>query len=238
MYGKQQDSNKKKINLKEYFEAMTLKINDLTIRIFHFNMVQVNTIVCYNETKNGVIVDPGMTSSEEQQRLLDFVTKENIDIKYILNTHPHIDHVAGNDFCVKTFQAPLVAHEAGLPIYKNAVAHGDSFGFPKYDYPLPDIFIKAGEELRFGNQVWKALYTPGHADGSVCFYDEKNKFVIVGDVLFAGSIGRTDLPTGNFYQLLQSIKEKLLTLGDDVLVIPGHAETTTIGNEKMNNPYL
>ncbi|MCL2290112.1 MAG: MBL fold metallo-hydrolase [Bacteroidetes bacterium] len=229
---------KKKINLKEYFEAMKLKINDLNIRIFHFNMVQVNTFVCYDETKNGVIVDPGMCSKEEEQMLLDFITKENIEIKFIINTHPHIDHVLGNDFCVKTFKAPLVMHEAGLPIYTNSASYAVSFGFPISDYPTSDIFVNDEDTLSFGNQVWKVIYTPGHADGSICLYDEKNKFVIVGDVLFMGSIGRTDLPTGNFHQLMQNIKEKLLTLGDDILVIPGHAETTTIGAEKMNNPYL
>jgi glyoxylase-like metal-dependent hydrolase (beta-lactamase superfamily II) len=229
---------KKKINLKEYFEAMKLTINDLNVRIFHFNMIQVNTLVCYDETKNGVIVDPGMSSREEQQMLLDFITKENIVVKYVINTHPHIDHVLGNAFCVTELNAQLVAHKAGLPIYKEAPVHGVSFGFPNFDYPMPDIFINDGEEISFGNQIWKTLYTPGHADGSICLYDKKNNFVIVGDVLFAGSIGRTDLPTGNFNLLIQSIKEKLLTLGDDVLVIPGHAETTTIGNEKTNNPYL
>jgi glyoxylase-like metal-dependent hydrolase (beta-lactamase superfamily II) len=229
---------KKKINLKEYFDAMKLKINDLNTRIFHFNFIQVNTLVCYDETQCGVIVDPGMNTEEEQKMLLDFITKENIDVKYIINTHPHIDHVLGNDFCVKEFHAPLVAHEAGLPIYRNAPEHGASFGFAISDYPIPDIFINDGDELRFGNQVWKAIYTPGHADGSICFYDEKNKFVIVGDVLFAGSIGRTDLPTGNYHQLIQNIKDKLLTLGDDILVIPGHAENTTISNEKNQNPYL
>jgi len=229
---------KKKINLRAYFEAMKLKINDLNIRIFHFNMIQVNTLVCYDETKNGVIVDPGMSSNEEQQTLLDFIAKENIVVKYVINTHPHIDHVLGNSFCVNKFIAPLVVHGAGMPIYENAPVHGASFGFPAYDYPMPDIFIHDNKELSFGNQIWKVLYTPGHCDGSICLYDEKNKFVIVGDVLFAGSIGRTDLPTGNFHQLIQSIKEKLLTLEDDVLVIPGHAETTTIGTEKMNNPYL
>ena len=229
---------KKKINLKEYFDAMKIKINDLNIRIFHFNMIQVNTLVCYDETKSGVIVDPGMGSAEEQQMLLNFITKENIDIKFILNTHPHIDHVLGNDFCVKEFYAPLVVHEAGLPIYKNAAADGATFRFPNYDYPKPDIFVNDGEELHFGNQVWEVLYTPGHANGSICLYDKKNKFVIVGDVLFVGSIGRTDLPTGNFHQLIQSIQEKLLTLEDETLVIPGHAETTSIGNEKINNPYL
>ena len=229
---------KKKINLKEYFDAMKIKINDLNIRIFHFNMIQVNTLVCYDETKNGVIVDPGMSSAEEQQMLLNFITKENIDVKFVINTHPHIDHVLGNDFCVKQFHAPLVAHEAGLPIYKNAASHAATFGFPIYSYPNPEVFLNDGEELHFGSQIWEIIYTPGHADGSICFYDKKNKLVIVGDVLFTGSIGRTDLPTGNFHQLIQSIKEKLLPLGDDVLVIPGHAGTTSIGNEKINNPYL
>ena len=229
---------KKKINLKAFFEAMKLKMNDLNIKIFHFNMIQVNTLVCYDETKEGVIVDPGMSSVAEQNMLLDFIKKENIVVKYVVNTHPHIDHVLGNAFCVSEFNAPLVAHQAGLPIYKEAPTHAATFGFPNFEYPMPNIFINDDDTLTFGNQVWKALYTPGHADGSVCLYDNKNNFVIAGDVLFAGSIGRTDLPTGNFQQLLQNIKEKLLSLGDDVIVIPGHAETTTIGNEKMNNPYL
>jgi glyoxylase-like metal-dependent hydrolase (beta-lactamase superfamily II) len=229
---------KKKINLKEYFDAMKLTLNNLNIRIFHFNMVQVNTLVCYDETKSGVIIDPDMSSEAEKKMLLDFITKEDIDIKYIINTHPHIDHIVGNDFCVANFKAPLVAHEAGLPIYANAQEYGISFGFPRYDYPKYEIFISDDEMLTFGNQTWRVIYTPGHVDGSICLYDEKNKLLIVGDVLFAGSIGRTDLPTGNFHLLIQNIKNKLLPLGDDVLVIPGHAETTTIGNEKMNNPYL
>ena len=197
--------------------------NDLKVKIFHLDMV--NMLVCYDETKNGVIVDPGMSSRSEQNALLDFIEEENIDVKYIVNTHPHGDHTAGNAFCVKKFKAPLVAHEAGLPLYDHAAT--------KYDIRISD-----GEKLTFGNQTWEAIYSPGHADGSICLYDEKNKLVIVGDVLFAGSIGRTDFPTGNSKKLIQNIKEKLLPLGDDVLVIPGHEETTTIGHEKMNNPFL
>jgi len=229
---------KKKINLKEYFEAMKLNFNDLNVRIFHFNMIQVNTLVCYDDTKNGVIVDPGMSSKKEEEMLFEFITKENIVVKYIINTHPHIDHISGNEFCIKAFNAPLVVHEAGMLIYKMAPKHATLYGFQNTTFPEPNLFINDEETLHFGNQVWQILYTPGHADGSICLYDKKNNFVIVGDVLFAGSIGRTDLPTGNFNQLMQNIKEKLLTLGDDVLVIPGHAETTTIGVEKNNNPYL
>ncbi|MDR0205950.1 MAG: MBL fold metallo-hydrolase [Bacteroidales bacterium] len=226
------------INLKEYFEKMKIRIDDLNIRIFHFNMIQVNTLVVYDETRNGVIVDPGMSSKAEEDMLFDFIDKENIVVKYVINTHPHIDHIAGNSYCVKTFNAPLVAHKDGLPIYKSANHHGTSFGFPDSEYPMPDIFACDGDTIAFGNQIWKTLYTPGHVDGSICFYDDNHKFVIVGDVLFAGSIGRTDLPTGNFKLLIQNIQEKLLTLRDDVLVVPGHAETTTIGAEREGNPYL
>jgi glyoxylase-like metal-dependent hydrolase (beta-lactamase superfamily II) len=229
---------KKKINLKEYFEAMKIKINNMNVKIFHFNIIRVNTLVCYDETNIGVIVDPGMSSEIDQKMLVDFITKENIEVKYIINTHPHIDHVVGNEFCVKTFGAKLVAHEAGMPIYKDAATDAAHFRFPVCDYPMPDIFINDNENITFGNHIWKAIYTPGHADGSICLYDEKNRLLIAGDVLFAGSIGRSDLPTGNFQTLIQNIKEKLVPLGDDVLVIPGHAETTTMGNEKMNNPYL
>jgi glyoxylase-like metal-dependent hydrolase (beta-lactamase superfamily II) len=170
--------------------------------------------------------------------LFDFIFKENINIKYIINTHPHIDHIIGNSFCVANFKAPLVAHEAGLVIYENATTDARFFGFPVFDYPKYDILIHDHQMLTFGDQIWKTIYTPGHANGSVCLYDKKNKFLIAGDVLFARSIGRTDLPTGNFHLLMQNIKEKLLPLGDEVMVIPGHAETTTIGNEKMYNPYL
>jgi len=229
---------KKKINLKEYIDAMKLTINDLNVKIFHFNLFQVNTMVCYDDTKEGVIIDPGMCSDTEQKMLLDFIEREKISVKFILNTHPHIDHVVGNDFCIKKLHAQLGAHKAGLPIYEEAPEHGANFGFPKYEYPKHHFFIEDDENLTFGNQTWKTIYTPGHADGSICFFDEKNKLVIVGDLLFSGSIGRTDLPTGNFQQLIKSITEKLFPLGDEVIVIPGHAETTTIGNEKMYNPYL
>ena len=201
-------------------------------------MIQVNTLVCYDETKNGVIVDPGMSSKREEDMLVDFISKEEILVKYIINTHPHIDHVAGNSFCKTIFDAPLVAHHAGMEIYKMATNHAKLYGFQSTNFPDPDLFVNDNDEICFGSHIWQVIYTPGHADGSICLYDKNNKFVIVGDLLFSGSIGRTDLPTGNFKLLLQSIKGKILPLGDEVLVIPGHAETTTIVNERDNNPYF
>jgi len=193
-------------------DTKEITANELNIKIFDFN---VNTLVCYDITKNGVIVDPGMRAIWEQKILLDFITKENIAIKYIINTHPHSDHISGNAFCVQNFKALLIAHEEGLPLYNNVAINDTVFIYPKYD-----ILINEDDSLTFGNQIWKAIYAPGHADGSICFYDKKNKLVIVGDVLFAGSIGRTDFPTGNLQQLIQNISDKLFPLGDDVLLFP------------------
>lgn len=229
---------KKKINIQEIVSKMKININNITIKTFHFNFIQVNTLVIHDETNEAVIVDPGNCNPQEDAALLEYIQKENLTVKWIVNTHPHIDHVLGNSFCKKSFNAPLLAHKAGMPIYDQSIAYGSTFGFTQTEFPTPDQFISENDQIIFGYQKWNILETFGHADGSVCFYDPENKFVIVGDVLFEGGIGRTDLPTGNYNMLISNIKNKLMTLPDDVLVIPGHADMTTIENEKESNPYL
>ena len=213
---------------------------ELKIKVFNFNMIQVNTLVLYDETKEAVIVDPGMGSLHEQAALTDFVKDNSLTIKYIINTHPHIDHVLGNGYCVSTFKAPLLMHEAGLGIYTRSMAYGAAFGLSceKSDFPDPDHYIQEGDVIQFGNQALQVLYTPGHADGSVCLYVPASNCIIVGDVLFADSIGRSDLPTGNHALLIESIRTKLLTLPESTVVYPGHGPTTTIGSEKRDNPFL
>ena len=213
---------------------------NLKIKVFNFNMIQVNTLVLYDETKEAVIVDPGMGSLHEQSALTDFVKDNSLEIKYIINTHPHIDHVLGNGYCVSTFKVPLLMHEAGLRIYTRSMAYGAAFGLSceKSDFPDPDQYIKEGDVIRFGRQELQVLYTPGHADGSICLYVPAANCVIVGDVLFADGIGRFDLPTGNHDLLIESISTKLMTLPDTTVVYPGHGPTTTIGEEKRNNPFL
>lgn len=213
---------------------------NLKIKVLNFNMIQVNTLVLYDETKEAVIVDPGMGSSVEQEELTSFVRDNLLKIKYIINTHPHIDHVLGNGYCVSTFNAPLLMHEAGLRIYTRSMAYGAAFGLSceKSDFPDPDQYIKEGDVIRFGHQELQVLYTPGHADGSVCLYVPASNCIIVGDVLFADSIGRSDLPTGNHALLIESIRTKLLTLPESTVVYPGHGPTTTIGSEKRDNPFL
>lgn len=212
----------------------------MKIRIFIFNQIEVNTLVLYDDTKEAVIVDPGMGSFIERQELADFISDNGLKIKYIIDTHPHIDHVLGNGYCVDVFKAPLLMHEAGIPVYNRSTAYGVAFGMDcdMSDFPVPDRFMQEGDCIRFGTQELQVMYTPGHAAGSISLYVPAAGCVIVGDVLFAGSIGRSDLPTGNHAILIDSIKTKLMTLPDTTVVYTGHGPTTTIGVEKRNNPFL
>ena len=214
--------------------------NDLKIKVFVFNQIEVNTLVLYDDTKEAVVVDPGMGRYIERQELSDFVSENGLKIKYIISTHSHIDHVLGNGYCVDVFKAPLLMHEAGMKIYRRAVAYGAAFGMDcdYSDFPAPDRYIGEGDRICFGRQELQVLYTPGHADGSVSLYAPAAGCVIVGDVLFAGSIGRSDLPTGNHATLIDSIKTKLMTLPDTTVVYTGHGPNTTIGSEKRDNPFL
>lgn len=211
------------------------------IKTFQFNFIEVNTYVLYDETKEAVIIDPGMMTEKEENILDAFIRQYQLTVKYVAITHAHIDHVLGCGFCARKYNVPIWMHEAGLPIYESAVSYGVVCNLPceKNNFPTINRFYKAGDILRFGNgQELKVLYTPGHADGSVCLYSEAERCVFVGDVLFEGSIGRSDFPTGNIRTLLESIRTQLLTLPDDTVVYPGHGPATTIGQERATNPYV
>ncbi len=210
----------------------------LQIKNFVFNFICVNTYLLYDATKEAIIIDPGNFSQEEHLQLKDFIEKEQLKVKYIINTHPHIDHVLGNDFCRNQFGAKLLMHKTGLPIYDNSFAYCVAFGINHDKFPPADLFIDENDLINFGNQQLEVVYTPGHADGSVCLVNHKANLIFVGDVLFEGSIGRTDLPTGDYDLLLSSIKNKILTLPEDMVIYSGHGNTTTIGREKQENPYL
>lgn len=210
----------------------------MTIRTFHFNPIQVNTMVLHDETGEAIIVDPGNSASYEDEQLREYIQQHQLVVKCIVNTHPHIDHIAGNPWCVKEYGAPLCMHEAGMVIYDKAYAYGAAFGLPADNMPQPTRFLTHGDSIRFGNQELHVLYTPGHCDGSICLYDKKNKFVISGDLIFEGSVGRSDLPTGDGYVLLQSIQNNILSLDDEVTIYPGHGGTTTVGNERLYNPFF
>lgn len=219
-------------------QNLTQKMNQTTIRIFHFNPIMVNTMVLHDETGEAIIVDPGNIASHEDCALQQYIDEHHLTVKFIVNTHPHIDHIAGNAWCVKTYQAPLLCHEAGMPVYNKAFAYGAAFGMEVESMPTPDRYVLEGDGIRFGNQCLQVLYTPGHCDGSISLYHPTDKFVIVGDLIFEGSVGRSDLPTGSGRLLIQSIEDKILTLGDSVTIYPGHGGSTSVGFERNNNPFI
>lgn len=210
----------------------------VTIRNFVFNDFQVNTYLLYDESRECVIIDAACYSREEKDQLKNFILENQLKPVRNLNTHCHIDHILGNGFVADEFGIDPEYHEESVGFFLVAREIGRSFGYETGQFPEPEGFIQQGDTVTYGKNSLKVLYTPGHADGSVCFYDPKNGFVITGDVLFRDTIGRTDLPTGNFDLLMKSIGEKLFTLPDETVVYPGHGPETTIGYEKMNNQFI
>lgn len=208
------------------------------IKVFVFNPFQENTYLLYDETGECLIVDPGCYSTDEEQQLLNYLKDNKLKPVALVNTHTHIDHVLGNRFIFKSFGLKPIIHPAGEVFLHSAAAHGSMFGLTVGEMVFPEKFINEKDILKFGNSSLEVIYTPGHADGSVCLANHEERFVITGDVLFNGSIGRTDLPTGNFEILEKSITQKLYTLPDDYTVYPGHGMETTIGDEKRDNPYV
>lgn len=210
----------------------------ITVKVFPFNPFQENTYVLYDDTKACIIFDPGCYMSGEKRLLADFIRKNELVPVKLINTHCHLDHVFGNKFIKDTFDIPLAIHRGELPILESLEKVANQYGIPCEPSPVPDEFIEDGDIISFGNSTLKAILTPGHSPASVSFFSESERFVIAGDVLFYNSIGRTDLPGGDYKTLIKSIKEKLLPLGDDVVVYNGHGQSTTIGREKSHNPFL
>ena len=210
----------------------------LTIKTFVFNPIAENCYLPYDGLQEAVIIDPGNYSESENNELAAFIGNENLKVKYILNTHPHVDHAMGNAFCKLRFAAPLLMHQNGLGVYRFAPHYCVAFGLDAPEFPQPDAFLNDGDEICFGEQKLQVLYTPGHTAGCVSFYNAESHSVFVGDALFKGSIGRTDLPTGDTELLLESIRKKLFTLPDDTVVYSGHGENTTIWDEKLHNPFF
>lgn len=207
------------------------------IRSFTFNPFEENTYVLYDESGEAVIVDPGCYEKTEQEELKAFIRSEKLSVKWLLNTHCHIDHVLGNFFVKKEYNIPLLIHPVELPVLKAVKSYASNYGFPGYQEVLPDHELKEGTPFRFGSTVLDVIFLPGHSPGHVGFYHAGQHVLIAGDVLFFHSIGRTDLPGGNLDTLLSSIHQKLFSLPDDVVVHPGHGPITTLGEEKVNNPF-
>jgi len=210
----------------------------LQIKSFTFNPVQENTYVLFDEKDACCIIDPGCYFGNERRTLEEFISEEKLAAKYLLNTHCHLDHVFGNKFVHDNYGLTLHIHEKEKIVLDNAPAAGLQWNMPFENYRGDLIFLKEGDTILINDDRLEVLLTPGHSPGSICFYCEAQRFIIAGDVLFRLSIGRSDLPGGDFDTLIKSIREKLFVLPDDVVVYPGHGESTTIGFEKKNNPFL
>ena len=209
----------------------------LQVKSFVFNPFQENTFVLYDETRECAIIDPGCSDENENAQLRDFIKKEKLLVKLLLNTHCHIDHVLGNRFVKETYKVNLLIHRTEEPVLKAAEVYAPSYGFHDYQHQPANGWLEEGDFLMIGNQTFEVLFVPGHSPGHVAFYSEKNRVLIGGDVLFYNSIGRTDLPGGNHQTLINSIHTKLFTLPDHVKVFAGHGPETTIGFEKKTNPF-
>lgn len=210
----------------------------LNIKSFEFSPIQENTYILYNEFNDCLFIDPGCYFEEERDELVQFVNKHKLQPKMLLNTHCHLDHVFGNKFIAEKYQLGLHLHEGEVPVLNFAPTSGLMYNLPFDNYDGKFHFLQEGDTIQLGNDQLSVLFTPGHSPASLSFYCEAQGFLISGDVLFKQSIGRTDLPGGDYETLISSIKEKLLVLPDDTVVYSGHGAPTSIGYEKRNNPYL
>lgn len=210
----------------------------MRIKSLVFNPFYENTYVLWDDTKQGVIVDPGCYEKYEVDELKRFVSEQQIEVKMILNTHCHIDHVLGNYMLKETYQCPLWIPEGEEEVFRSVVAYAPQWGIQSYTEAEVDKLLKVSDPIEFGNTSLTSILVPGHSPGHLVFYHEGDKKIIGGDVLFRESIGRTDLPGGNHSQLLDNIKNKLYTLDEEIEIYPGHGPATTIGYEKKNNPFV
>ncbi|MBL7906700.1 MAG: MBL fold metallo-hydrolase [Bacteroidales bacterium] len=210
----------------------------INLNIFVFNSFAVNSFVLYDDTGECAIIDPGCHTEEEKNDLRSFITQNHLKPVALINTHFHVDHILGNQFVCSTYNLKPTGHVAGKFFWETAREFGSVFNISLDEIAKPEIFVADGDVIRFGKAELEVRYTPGHADGSICLVCHDQKFVIAGDVLFYGSIGRTDLPTGNFDTLMDSIHQKLFVLENDYTVYPGHGPKTSIGFERLNNPFI
>jgi glyoxylase-like metal-dependent hydrolase (beta-lactamase superfamily II) len=208
------------------------------IKTFTFNDFSENTYILYDETHECVIIDPGCNSLREQEELTDFISNANLKPMHLINTHCHIDHILGNQFVSEKYQLKLTSHKKEQAVLDAGQTTAMMYHIPYTKSPDITIFIDEGDHVKFGKSELQVLFTPGHSPASVSLFCKESNILVVGDVLFQGSIGRTDLPGGNFETLTRVIRAKFFTLPDETVVYPGHGGDTTIGIEKRTNPFF
>ena len=202
------------------------------------NPFQENTYIVYDQTSEAVIIDAGCYSQSDVDEVKRYVNAKNLKVKYILTTHGHIDHILGIQSLKEIYKVESFAHADDLPLIETSPSHALMFGLMLDKAPSIDRTLKDGDKIPFGNTTIEIIHTPGHSKGGICLFLREQKILFSGDTLFKGSIGRTDLAGGSYEALIASIIHKSLPLGDDVVVYPGHGDSTTIEYERKNNPYL
>ncbi|MBE2255066.1 MAG: MBL fold metallo-hydrolase [Ignavibacteria bacterium] len=207
---------------------------------FPVNPFQMNSYIYYDEkTGEGVIFDPAVYFPEEKDKLEEIINENNINIKKILLTHGHIDHILGNKYSKDRFKVDIYGNDKDNFLIENAVTQGKMYGIEMEESPFIDVILNEGDTIDVADAELRIIHTPGHSPGSICYIDDKNKIVFCGDVVFRESIGRTDLPGGDYNLLIRSIKDKLFKeVKEDYILLPGHMEETNVGHEIKYNPFL
>ena len=210
----------------------------MNIARFVFNPIAENTYVVWDETGEAAVIDAGHSTAAEDARLDEFLAQKGLRPVVAINTHGHFDHALGVPHLKKTYDIPFAAHAGDGFLLRNAGPSGRIFGVKTGELPDIDIDLGQRETIGFGNTELQIIHTPGHTPGHVCLFEPGSRVVFTGDTLFADSIGRTDLPGGDYSWIMRSIIDKLLPLGGDVVVYPGHGPDTTIGHEAASNPFI
>ncbi|HQC60301.1 MAG TPA: MBL fold metallo-hydrolase [Bacteroidales bacterium] len=211
----------------------------MKLKVFVCNPFMVNNYIISNDTNDALLIDAGYYSHEEWEALQNYLSMEHLNVKACLITHPHIDHAIGISNFYQKYNIEIMMSDAGYHLYESIVDIADQFGMDQVDILTKDKikFINEGN-IKIGDFDILVYETPGHADGSLCYYFSDEKIIFTGDVLFYESVGRTDFITGDWDALVNSIKNKLYKLPDEVKVYPGHGNPTSIGHEKSNNPFV
>lgn len=210
----------------------------ITVKAFYFNDIRECTYVAYDETKECVIVDPGCQTPAEQQRLVKFIEQNGLKPVKVLLTHGHFDHVMGAAFVQRQWGIPFYLNSEDKGQLERAQPYCQMFGLNIEQPPTETMDANDGDTIKFGNAELHVIHTPGHTRGCVCYYSLPDKIIFTGDSLFAGSIGRTDLPGGDYDALMESLLGKICKLDPDMKVYPGHGPETTIAHELQTNPFL
>lgn len=212
----------------------------MKVAIFNLMLFGVNSYVVYDPVeKQAAIIDPGIVDPRETEAIDNFLKKNQLKLVAVINTHLHIDHAVGNGILKSKYNVDVMAHADDSFLGDNLVEQARQFGLPfKQENAGVNRYLKDGDVIEIGAGKLEVIHVPGHSPGGIALYDKEDNFLISGDTLFEGSIGRTDLPGGNMAKLLESVKKRLYSLPDNTVVYPGHGNPTTIGKEKIHNAFV